>query len=233
MTEHEAIQVAIQTMGERARDPALRQSYASMLRKFAPELVEALCQPVTAPAQAFPAFERVTAVESSIFDNWPNGKVRKGKPHRYAATIKVWTGPSKKINFAKPEAKYHVTLYSADALRSKVPDLLNPRKSRPISPEFASTLLGIADAAEASGGLAGPLMTKGSGTDYHDGQVMLVDAASVADRTMTGALILSGAETMALPTFSSMDAARRALTSYCVLQSRHSTCERLKTNWCS
>lgn len=179
-----------------------------------------------------PPMSDMTAIQCSIFDNWPNGKPARHKPFRYAVAIHGWTRPADKIDFRSRKYDFHATatLFTPEELIAKVAELQRPKLRNPISSDYAKDLLELAAASD--GYLIGPLMRKGgqTGTIYHEGHVIRFPAEAIAGRVVTSADLIAMPDLIGLSAFSPMDASGNQLTGNAVLQSRYSSHESL-TSW--
>ncbi|HEY0011574.1 MAG TPA: hypothetical protein VGB79_01830 [Allosphingosinicella sp.] len=164
----------------------------------------------------------MTALETTIFDNWPQGRKVKSKPIRYAMTFKAWTCDARSVNFASRNAlafRGMADLVTADRLKSEAERLQSTKLLNPISASYAKFLVALADAYPAKG-LFGMLKSKNPGTLYHDGQVVHVGLTNGAV-TFTD-LYLTTAR-MDLTDFRATDASGKPLTGNAKLQTRFST----------
>lgn len=76
----------------------------------------------------------VTAVQTTMFDNWPNGKFVKGTPNRYGFAVEIWDQPADQIEAVKLRKMNHVfkssvSLMGAKNLASQIRHLRKPRRN--------------------------------------------------------------------------------------------------------
>lgn len=200
------------------RDPVVISQVRSLLpRDWLAPLEDEANQPP-------PPMSAMSAIQCSIFDNWPNGRPAKSKPYRYAVAIHGWSSAPDEIDFKSRKYAFHATatLFTPDELIAKVAELQSPKLRNPISAEYAEALLELANASD--GDLIGPLMKKGGGTGtiYFEGHLIRIPAAAIAQRRVTSADLIAMPDFIDLPGFSPLDAAGNQLTGNAVLQSRYS-----------
>lgn len=179
----------------------------------------------------FPTVTDLTAVQVSLFDNWPRGKRAQGKPHRYAVTANGWTLPAKGIDFGKRnwQVKANATLFTGPELVAKIPALTKATLVNPIAASYADTLNQIAALATANDCVVGPLFSKGgkSGTHYYDQTFVVM---RLDDGLPSRALLYSHGGKLELAGFVTTDASKQALKGNAAFQSRTSP-DPLLANW--
>jgi hypothetical protein len=140
------------------------------------------CAPPSAPR-----LDRVTAIRSGLWDNWPNGVRVKNHPNRYAMTIDLWDAPADEIEAVKvsrmnPAFTSNVSLMDRKALSAQIRHLRRPR-SNPLSnvdPEYLDLLMGVS--SDQPDALIGMINTNirnddseyARGVYYHPSQFVLV-----------------------------------------------------------
>lgn len=175
------------------------------------------------PPPPLPHPDQITALQDSIFDNWPKGKPVKSYPHRYKMSIKAWDLPGRQINFktSKPCFTGNASMMTATELLAHIPKIEKPTLKHPISPAYANDLRQIAAAYPDC--LIGPILTKGRGdfgTVYHDSQIVV---AELDDKGRISKVTLAFAGQMLdLPPFSPLDSAKKKLKGKVIGQSRWS-----------
>jgi hypothetical protein len=175
-----------------------------------------------------------TALQVSLFDNHPNGRAVKSKPHRYGIALRAWTKPPKQIKFGTttPQFLGNATLFSSETLAKKIDALTSPKLRNPITKEYAETLRVLNEGLAINPDfLLGPIFKKGGreGTFYFDETVVLVamDEAKVWGR------IFANGRKFDLAPFVDSDAANKKLVGNCVLQSRTASVPGSMPKWIS
>lgn len=176
----------------------------------------------------------LTALQVTLFDNWPNGPLKKGHPkgfpHRYKIGIKVWDGPAQYVDFdEEPDWKGNIILMKEETMIEKLVDL-QINKAEPISLDYAQFATAVM--AEYPGQYYGLLSSKpfGSGTVYHDHQMMRIEIDAKGHAGEAELFLLNGKnfERLILPPWSPLDAGKNPLPGKAKLHSRHSRHARLR-----
>lgn len=84
------------------------------------------------PPPPAPLASAVTAVQTALFDNWPDGKPIKGTPNRWGLSIEIWDRPASEIEAVKVKSmnytfKSNVSLMSKQNLTRQIAHLRKPR----------------------------------------------------------------------------------------------------------
>lgn len=183
-------------------DPAQAERLAFGIRKWVPELVEALKNINVSERlqKPFPKTIDVTAAQATIFDNWSaNGgrkpskaKREKGaRAERFKVAIEVWTGTTtaqigqagaKSLRLTNANAAFVGTAHLMDGptLNAKAESLLPLfRKKGCDWEDYAQSLM---SAWVETDRRVGPVFTTWRGTHYHLGLIALLDGAALLPR---------------------------------------------------
>lgn len=142
------IDAAIDRMGQIvSADPAFLGSFRAKLAEAG--VIEApLRQSDKGPPPMWPSSNEITAIQTAIFDNWPNGKQVKGQPCQFGVTVELWTKPAEKIKISgkRPniDFKGSMAMLNGTKLKAFIKALRKPRKA-PLSEGYLSQLEAIAD----------------------------------------------------------------------------------------
>lgn len=142
------IDAAIYRMGELVSlDPAMLGSFRAKLAQAG--VIEApMRQSDKGPPPRWPSSNEITAIQTAIFDNWPNGRQVKGQPNQFGVTVEIWTKPAEKIKISgkRPniDFKGSMAMLNSTKLKAFVKVLRKPRKA-PLSDVYLETLEAIAD----------------------------------------------------------------------------------------
>jgi hypothetical protein len=138
-------------------------------------------------AAPFPAISDMTAVQATVFDNWPNGTRTKGRPNRFGMALEVWNCASERIDITKRgnfQFKSNIRLLNDKELIKRIADLTNPKRKLPISQNYADALGGFAGMDKDC--LVGLINSKQVGTTYFEHQFVFVDMAAKTGRLFIG-----------------------------------------------
>src|SRR5690606_30821040 len=99
-------------------DPAL---YPAFLKENADlyAILKHMANTIKNKPRIFPLTSTITALQTTMMDNWPDGKRTKGYPSRYKVSLKAWQGPSHHIDFSErgsEDWKGNVKLVAAEAI---------------------------------------------------------------------------------------------------------------------
>lgn len=195
-------------------DPALRASILAQLGIEQPSVMREV--------KPLPAISQITAVQASIWDNWPFGKAAKGYPNRYAMTVEVWTAEADAINVGRKNDQQHkVNMALMD--RANFSEWLarttkqNATRRHPLSAAYLESLSAIPDSMDDDD-LVGVCAVKqhGEGTVYHDDQFVMMTRGPDGWE----AILFIGNEPLKLPTFVTRNAKDNPLAANVVGQSR-------------
>jgi len=218
------------------RHLALVTQDAAMLNAFRlknPEFV-ALCEvigakpePVTTRPLGFPAISEMTAIQATIFDNWPQGRRVDRQPNRYGFTFEIWTAPADQITPKKLNHQHKASAVLMDKkaaiawINARVKE--NPKKKPDyrLTDSFLNGLVDLADGMVADEYI-GLFATKPKtgGTYFFDRQVVFV---RLNGRRSEATLIVDDTP-VHMPTFSPTDPDDKALKANAWLQSRADLC---------
>ncbi|MEG3124803.1 hypothetical protein [Sphingomonas sp. GB1N7] len=89
------------------------------------------------PPPSAPMSSAVTAVQTALFDNWPNGTFVKNSPNRYGFSMEIWDRPKDEIEAVKVGKMNHafkanISLMAKKNLLSQIAQLRKPR-ANPLS----------------------------------------------------------------------------------------------------
>jgi len=161
-------------------DDALRD----MLRHRDPELIAMMAaisahnpKPKTRTQEAVapcPPLSDLTAIQATLWDNWPHGKKPKGKPNRYAVTIEAWTAGADDLATDQPQWRKtgdlipsSMIVQEADRLHAKIKkDGSGPT----ISDDYHDLLIALAETSLPVESYVALLRAKRPGTAYFDCQ---------------------------------------------------------------
>lgn len=201
-----------QHIAARAGDKALANAMASQHSDFynaVREWVETVesCKAKEAPSP-FPAIPTLTAIQTAIFDNWPEGHRVSGKPNRYGMAIEFWTAPKDKIQTHRKgdyQRKANVVLMNKKDLGKWLVRAIkeNGKRKYPLSMDYLNGLQVMQQGMDENV-LIGVLAEKapGDGTIFFDFQMIVV---KLDGETTTAALMIDG-EPIKLPQFSEQQA---------------------------
>jgi hypothetical protein len=84
------------------------------------------------PPPGAPHVSNITAIQTALWDNWPDGVYVKKNPNRYGFAIEIWDAPADDIEAYKVKAmnytfKGNVGLMDRKALKAQVKHLRKPR----------------------------------------------------------------------------------------------------------
>jgi hypothetical protein len=207
-----------------ASDPALMGSFSARY----PNLIDLFGQfapkPVMTVPGPFPAISNMTAIQTTLFDNWGGEKPVKNHPNRYGMALEVWTAPAADIRVERKgdfQHKGNVVLVDAKQLVKKVERLRSPKLRHPISVEYADALLGLAG-SQNEGEYVGLVSHKSpaDGTFFHDFQFVFV---SILGTTVRASLYVD-TDAVKLPGFRATFASGGRLSGAAVSQSRADFC---------
>lgn len=215
-----------------ASDPALLGSFSarypsliSLFGQFAPVPV------VTLPGP-FPAISNMTAIQTTLFDNWGGEKPVKNHPNRYGMAIEVWTAECEDIRVGRKgdyQHKGNVQLLTPAELAKRVVRIRSSKLRNPIPADYADALLQLAsDHAQTPNtyiGLVG-YKSPAEGTFYHPYQFAFV---TLSGTNADVVLVVDGA-TVALPWFDNRLAGGGEFKGNAILQSRADRCG-FSTHW--
>lgn len=199
---------------------------------------------VEGPPPAFPSVREITAIQTSVFDNWPQGKPVKGIPSRYGIAMEVWTQPAHEIVIQKgrkPNFKFKAQMALMDGpnLKRQLADLRRKQRRSPLDKDYLAELDMMAEAIMGSDLRVGMVNTNiaddKSGYDrgryYHANQFVMVrmDGSKVESAILR--LGPDDADTTRLAPFQQNDAAGNDLARNVVAQSRDARCDMIMTSW--
>lgn len=223
----------ISTMEIVANDPALRNAFRLKHAKLF-ELVEAINadQAKAKVGKPLKPSAEMVALQTTLFDNWPNGKKVKGEPNRYKLQFKAWYGDPTRVSMSvdDPDFVGASELITADELVEKAHSLnnnypsFNPKRKKKlvknsINDDYSRFMIDLAELYPTS--LFAMVRTKvhGDGTVYHHGQLARVE---MTDGVITFAELYLTTERFDLPKFVNTTASGKAFSGTAVAQSRFS-----------
>lgn len=182
------------------QDPALRAMILAQL-----DIPVANDTTRTVPTR-LPAISEITAVQTAIFDNWPQGRPVKSQPNRYGACLEIWTADADRINVARKgdyQHKVNLKLYDKAAFEAwlKRTNKENPTRKNPLGSEYLSRLADVPGCMD-DGDLVGlcAVKTHGDGTVYFDDQFVIVRQTAAG----WAATLFIGDEPLDLPPFDAL-----------------------------
>lgn len=186
------------------------------------------------PILPIPRITDMTALQCSVFDNWPTGAKAKNRPIRYNLAITAWDTEPRLLNFkrSKPCFRGNALLHTPKELIKTANRIRKPNLKRPISDDYHYALTQMF-ATMFPDHLIGPILTKGRGshgTVYHEAQVAVV---KMENGKMVSCDIYLGTynEMLELPAFSPTNSKKDPLPRKVMCQSRWSLDARLAKEW--
>ncbi len=188
---------------------AANDAYAR--RKLLSALEGALIELRKTKARTAPLSPDFRTLEVTVYDNWPSGSKKKSFPHRYALSIRAWSGDGIDFISDAPDFRGNVTLMDAEALRQKAEVIRSPKKCiTPLSDAYWSMIDDdVATLMAEQSFLGGMLISKphGEGTIYHDQQVVVLDPVGLeAQATDMAMILMVGGELRPITDWSATDA---------------------------
>lgn len=224
------------------QDPAFIQGIKDALRDSG---LGTLCgftvppKAVDGPPPPFPGVAAITAIQTSIFDNWPQGRAVKGIPSRYGIALEVWTQDAEDIVIRKGrkpnfQHKSQMALMDGANLKRQIRDLKRKPRRTPIDPGYLDHMEELAEALPA-GNLVGLINTNiinddsgyNRGTHYHSYQFVCVE---MEDGLPFRAVLYLGSEQTELAAFATTDAGGNPFAGRVIAQSRDDRCG-LSPSW--
>lgn len=197
--------------------------------------------PVEGPPPAFPSSDKITVVQSSIFDNWPQGKPVKGIPSRYGIAVEIWTKEANKVVIAKGrkpnfDFKSQSAVMDANNLKRQVADIRRKSRRVPVDEGYLDTLENLANTmgpdwrvAMLNTNIADDKTGYDRGRYYHAHQFMLIEMDG--SNVVAAKMVLGEDDVISLAPFSDRDVAGNGLPPKVVGQSRHAACELINRSW--
>lgn len=238
----------IHTMADLCRlDPAFLMGIADALRKSGLGEMCGWTPPpiaVEGPPPPFPLPRDITAIQTSLFDNWPSGRPVKGVPSRYGLAMEVWTQEPDKIVIQKGRKpnfmfKAQMALMDSANLKRQVADIRRKKRRTPLDPEYLDALDQLGDAIEGNAMRVGLINTAinddKSGYDrgryYHANQFVLVEMEGNEVISAKAIFGTGDDDTIDLAPFADKDAGGNAFARNVVSQSRHASCDMVQSSW--
>ena len=208
---------------------ALEDSGLAQLCGFGPRVL-----PKEGPPPAFPSPSEVTLIQTSLFDNWPQGRAVKGIPSRYGLAVEVWTKDASQIVIRKGrkpnfDFKAQCALMDGRNLKRQVADIKRKKRKTPINNDYLDELDHLSDSIMDTDMRVAMLNTHiindQSGYDrgryYHDHQFVFARMEGATIGTAVLKLGESSDDTITLAPFADKDAGGNGYARNVVAQSRH------------